>query len=66
MQLIYNGKTMQSLPKVKFPAEFTLSFNESHYGNKKETLKLLEEVILPYIKSLYQKVLVYQYRKKHF
>ena len=46
MQLIYKGKTSQSLPKVKFPEDFSLSANETHYSNEKESLKLLEEIIL--------------------
>ena len=39
MQLIHKGKTTQSLPKVEFPAEFSLSVNESHYSNEKESFK---------------------------
>ena len=34
MQLIYQGKTVQSLPKVKFPDDFSLSVNESHYSKE--------------------------------
>ena len=51
MQLIYKGKTSQSLPKVKFPDGFSLSANESHYSNEKESIKFLEEIILPYIRQ---------------
>ena len=51
MQLIYNGKTNQSLPKVNFPQEFSVSVNEKHYSNEKESLKFLEDVILPYIQN---------------
>ena len=42
MQLIYKGKTTISLSKAKFPEEFSLSVNESHYSNEKETFKLLK------------------------
>ena len=49
MQLIYKGKTGQSLSKVKFPNGFSLSANESHYSNENEALKFVEEIILPYI-----------------
>ena len=49
MQLIYQGKTGQSLPKVKFLDDFSLSVNESHYSNEDEALKFTEEIILPYI-----------------
>ena len=52
MQLIYKGKTTISLPKAKFPEEFSLSVNESHYSNEKETFKLLKLIILPSIKRM--------------
>ena len=51
MQLIYRGETGQSLPKVKFPDSLTLSVYESHYSNKNEALKFIEEIILPYIRE---------------
>ena len=51
MQLIYKGKTSQSLPKVKFPDGFSLSANESHYSNDKESINFLEEIILPYTRQ---------------
>ena len=50
MQLIYGGKTKQSLPRgVRFPDSVSLSVNEKHYSNEKEVLNHLEEVINPYI-----------------
>ena len=50
MQLIYGGKTEQSLPRgVRFPNNFSLSVNQKHYSNEKEALKYLEEVIIPYV-----------------
>ena len=30
IQLIYAGKTAQSLPRLKFPSEFSLSVNVTH------------------------------------
>ena len=51
MQLIYRGKTVQSLPRFKFPQEFSLSINMKHYSNKAESIKLIEEIILPYVKE---------------
>ena len=50
-RLIYKGKTNQSLPKVKFPNGFSLSANKSHYSNESESIKFLEEIILPYIRQ---------------
>lgn len=49
MQLIYGGKTKQSLPKFEFPSSFSLSVNEKHFSNTTESIKLIEEVIVPYV-----------------
>ena len=51
MQLIYEGKTVQSLSRFKFPQEFSLSINKKHYSNEAESIKLIEEIILPYFKK---------------
>ena len=49
MQLIYGGKTSRSLPNFKFPDSFSLSFNEKHYSNTEETIKLIDEILTPYL-----------------
>ena len=49
MQLIYGGKTIQCLPKYKFPKHFYLSFHQKHFSNTTESLKYLKEVIVPYV-----------------
>ena len=49
MQLIYGGKTNQSLPRYQFPKEFSLSVNLKHYNNENESMKLIDEIILPYL-----------------
>ena len=51
LQLIYKGKTNNSILKVSFPEEFSLSGNEKKYSNEKESLKLLDEFILSYIQQ---------------
>ena len=51
MQLTNVGKTAQSLPKLKFPESFSLSANPKHFSNTTESLKLLDEIIIPYDKS---------------
>ena len=48
MQLIYGGKTNQSLPRYQFPKEFSLSVNLKHYSNENESQKLIDEIIFPY------------------
>ena len=52
VQLIYEGKTDRSLPKVDFRKGFSLSANPKHYSIPKETQKIINEIILPYIKSM--------------
>ena len=49
MQLIYGGKTIQSLPKFEFPVGFSLS--TKHYSNTAESIKLIKEIIIPYIEK---------------
>ena len=51
MQLIYGGKTQQSLPRYQFPSGFSLSVNEKHFSNTTESIKLLKEIIIPYVKK---------------
>ena len=58
MQLIYGGKTVQSLLRFKFPESFSLSANPKHYSNTKESLKLLEEVIISYVVSERERLLL--------
>ena len=47
-QLIYKGKTTQSLPKIDFPDGFSLSVNEKHFSNTQESLKFLKEIVIPF------------------
>ena len=54
MQLIYGGKTTKSLPKFKFPDNFSLSVNKTHYSNKEEACKLIEQILVPYIEKVRQ------------
>ena len=54
MQLIYGGNTTKSLSRFKFPNDFSLSVNKSHYSNEKEACKLIEEILVPYIERVRQ------------
>ena len=53
MQLIYGGKTNQqtSLLRPKFPQLFSLSVNKKHYRNTLESIKIIDEVIIPYVNA---------------
>ena len=50
MQIIYSGKTSKSIPPVSFPDSSLVSANKKHYINEKESLKMLEHIIIPYVK----------------
>ena len=47
MQLIYGGKTKQSLPRFKFPDGFSLSCKPKHFSNAMESINLISEIIIP-------------------
>lgn len=50
MQIIYGGKTNRSQPRgFVFPKGFCVSQNPKHWSNEEETLKLVNEIINPYI-----------------
>ena len=51
MQLIYKGKTQRSFPRVNVPPSFSLSGNWKHFSNTQESLKLLDEIIIPYVEK---------------
>ena len=49
VQLMYVGKTTKSLQRFEFPKDFSHRTNSKHFSNTYELLKLLEEVIKPYV-----------------
>ena len=53
MQLICGGKTLQNFSRFEFPNAFSFLFsaNDKHSSNNKESLKLLDEIIKPYVIS---------------
>ena len=56
IQLIYDGKTKQSLPRFKFPESFSLSANPKNFSNKAESLKVIKKIILTYVKQQRQEL----------
>ena len=56
IQLIYDGKTKQSLPRFKFPESFSLSANPKNFSNKAESLKVIKKIILTYVKNQRQEL----------
>ena len=51
MQLIYSGKTERCYPRFNFPDSFSLSCNPKHFSNTHESLKLLDEMVIPYLEA---------------
>ena len=49
LQFIYTGKTKKRLSRVTFPSSFSLSFKPKHYSNKEESIKVLNDFVIPYV-----------------
>ena len=49
-------KTEQSIPRLKFPEEFSLSASPTYYSNLMKYIRLIDEVIAPYLKNEKQKL----------
>ena len=50
MQVICSGKTKASQPRdFCFPTGFPITQNPKHWSNEVETLKLIDEIIVPYV-----------------
>ena len=56
IQIIYGGKTSKSILPVSFPDSFLVSANENNYSNQKKSLKMLEHIIIPYVKKQLQNI----------
>lgn len=50
-QLIYQGKTAASLPKVEFPKEWHVTATENHWSNEEKTKEYIKLIILPYVEK---------------
>ena len=51
MQLIFGGKTLKSLPNFEFPDSFSLSTNPKHFSNTQDSVKVVTEIIVPYVEN---------------
>ena len=49
VQLIYGGKPKKCLPRVQSPSTFYLSFNPKHCSNEEESIKVLNDIVIPYV-----------------
>ena len=55
VQLIFKGKTNQSLQKVDFADDVLLSASKTYYNNEEEVLKFIDEIILPHVQKKWAK-----------
>ena len=39
------------IPRFKFSGDFSLSVNPTHFSNTDESLKILQEIIIPYLEK---------------
>ena len=52
LQVIFKGKTERCLPpKARDDKRFLFPYNEEHWSNNKETLRLIDGILLPYIEK---------------
>ena len=54
--VLSGGKTAQILPRFKFPESFSLSVNPMHFSNTEESIKIINEVVLPYVDKQREKL----------
>ena len=48
-QLLYQGKTDQCHPPVKFPKGWDIHHSENHWSNEQTMLRFIDTILLPYI-----------------
>ena len=56
MQLIYKGKTKQSISRLEFPEGFSFSCNPKHFINTGKSINRVNEFYLPYVKNQSQQL----------
>ena len=56
IQPTYGSKTLNSFPRVRFPACFAFCANEKHYSNEQESSRLLDDVIIPCVEMKRKKI----------
>ena len=49
MQLIFASKLKKCLPRVQFPSSLSLSFNPKHCSNEEDSIKVLNDIVIPYV-----------------
>ena len=57
-QLIYQGKTRRSLPKIDFPADWHVTFSANHWSNQSTMKDYVQKILLPYVERKRRKLKV--------
>ena len=50
-QVIYQGKIHRWIPKVKFPDDWDVTFQQNHWSNKGTMTDYIEKILLPYVEG---------------
>ena len=48
-QLIYQGKSPNCLPLIRFPDDWHITYTPNHWANEQTTIDYIQKIILPYI-----------------
>ena len=49
VQLLYQGKTVRSLPHFQFPEDWHITSTSNHWANEETTRLYIEKIIFPYL-----------------
>ena len=52
IQVIYGGKTKQSLPKLNFPKSFSVSLTENHGSITSKSVGFFMDIVFPYLEHI--------------
>ena len=51
VQLVYQGKSSQCHPKVKFPEDWHITHSENHWSNETTMINYISKIIVPFVKN---------------
>lgn len=50
-QLLYEGKTEQCHPQIKFPSDWDIWHTPNHWSNESSMLRFIDKIIIPYFEN---------------
>jgi len=51
VQLVYQGKSSQCHPKVKFSEDWYITHSENHWSNETTMINYISKIIVPFVKN---------------